>query len=76
MAGTAVVPTVLVALPVGVTLSIQFAMLAGQVGATSLAGAASGLAVIRQAASAGGGDPDGGRRRLGHHRRPGLAHHA
>lgn len=51
MAGTAVVPTVLVALPVGVTLSIQFALLAGQVGATSLAGAASGLAVIRQAAS-------------------------
>ncbi|WP_319434880.1 ABC transporter permease [Mycobacterium sp. RTGN5] len=51
MAGTAVMPTVLVALPVGVTLSIQFALLAGQVGATSLAGAASGLAVIRQAAS-------------------------
>lgn len=51
MASTAVVPTVLVALPIGVTLSIQFALLAGQVGATSLAGAASGLAVIRQAAS-------------------------
>ena len=51
MAGTAVVPTVLVALPIGVTLSIQFALLAGQVGATSLAGAASGLAVIRQGAS-------------------------
>ncbi|MBA0048843.1 ABC transporter permease [Mycobacterium sp. NPDC050853] len=51
MAGTAVVPTVLVALPIGVTLSIQFALLAGQVGATSLAGAASGLAVVRQAAS-------------------------
>jgi phospholipid/cholesterol/gamma-HCH transport system permease protein len=51
MASTAVVPTVLVALPVGATLSIQFAVLAGQVGATSLAGAASGLAVIRQAAS-------------------------
>jgi phospholipid/cholesterol/gamma-HCH transport system permease protein len=51
MAGTAVLPTVLVALPVGATLSIQFAVLAGQVGATSLAGAASGLAVIRQAAS-------------------------
>ena len=51
MAGTSVVPTVLVALPIGVTLSIQFAVLAGQVGATSLAGAASGLAVIRQAAS-------------------------
>lgn len=51
MAGTAVVPTILVALPIGATLSIQFASLAGQVGATSLAGAASGLAVIRQAAS-------------------------
>ncbi|RAV10678.1 ABC transporter permease [Mycolicibacterium sp. GF69] len=51
MAGTAVLPTVLVALPIGVTLSIQFALLAGQVGATSLAGAASGLAIIRQAAS-------------------------
>jgi phospholipid/cholesterol/gamma-HCH transport system permease protein len=51
MAGTAVLPTVLVALPIGVTLSIQFALLAGQVGATALAGAASGLAVIRQAAS-------------------------
>lgn len=51
MAGTAVLPTVLVAVPIGVTLSIQFALLAAQVGATSLAGAASGLAVIRQAAS-------------------------
>jgi phospholipid/cholesterol/gamma-HCH transport system permease protein len=51
MAGTAVLPTILVALPISVTLSIQFALLAGQVGATSLAGAASGLAVIRQGAS-------------------------
>ena len=51
MAGTSVLPTILVALPIGVTLSVQFALLAGQVGATSLAGAASGLAVIRQAAS-------------------------
>ena len=51
MAGTAVVPTILVALPLGVTLSIQFSILAGQVGATSLSGAASGLAVVRQAAS-------------------------
>jgi phospholipid/cholesterol/gamma-HCH transport system permease protein len=41
----------MVALPIGVTLSVQFALLAGQVGATSMAGAASGLAVIRQAAS-------------------------
>lgn len=51
MASTAVLPTILVALPIGVTLSVQFALLANQVGATSLAGAASGLAVIRQAAS-------------------------
>ncbi len=51
MASTAVMPTVLVALPIGVTLSIQFALLANQVGASSLAGAASGLVVIRQAAS-------------------------
>lgn len=51
MAGTAVMPTILVALPIGVTLSVQFALLANQVGASSLAGAASGLVVIRQAAS-------------------------
>ncbi|TGD85184.1 ABC transporter permease [Mycolicibacterium sp. CH28] len=51
MAGTAVLPTILVALPISVTLSVQFALMAGQVGATSLAGAASGLAVIRQGAS-------------------------
>jgi phospholipid/cholesterol/gamma-HCH transport system permease protein len=51
MAGTAVLPTVLVSLPISVTMSVQFAMLAGQVGATSLAGAASGLAIIRQGAS-------------------------
>ena len=50
-AGTSVAPTVMVALPIGVTLSVQFALLAGQVGAASMAGAASGLAVIRQAAS-------------------------
>lgn len=50
MASAAVVPTIFVSLPIGVTLSIQFGLLAGQVGATSLAGAASGLAVIRQGA--------------------------
>ncbi|SKR11339.1 yrbE family protein [Mycobacteroides abscessus subsp. abscessus] len=50
-AATAVMPVILVTLPIGVTLSIQFALLAGQVGATSLAGAASGIAIIRQAAS-------------------------
>ncbi|AQT79311.1 ABC transporter [Mycolicibacterium litorale] len=51
MASTAVLPTILVALPISVTLSVQFALMAGQVGATSLAGAASGLAVVRQGAS-------------------------
>lgn len=51
MAATSVVPTLLVALPVGVTLSIQFTNVAGQIGATSLAGAASGLAIVRQGAS-------------------------
>ena len=34
MAGTSVM-TIFVALPIGVTLSVQFALLAGQVGATS-----------------------------------------
>lgn len=50
MAGTSVVPTLLVTIPVGVTLAIQFSVLAGQVGADSLAGAANGLVVIRQGA--------------------------
>ena len=50
VAGTAFLPTVFVTIPVGVTLSIQFSLLAGQVGASSMAGAATGLVVIRQAA--------------------------
>lgn len=50
MIGTAFLPTVLVTIPISVVLSIQFTLLAGQVGAESLAGAATGLAVIRQGA--------------------------
>lgn len=50
MAGTAFTPTIFVTIPIGVTLSIQFSLLAGQVGATSLSGAATGLVVIRQGA--------------------------
>ena len=50
MASTAFVPTLLVTIPIGVTLSIQFSLLAGQVGAQSLSGAATGLAIIRQGA--------------------------
>ena len=50
MAAIAFVPTLLVTIPLGVTLSTQFSLLAGQVGATSLSGAATGLVVIRQGA--------------------------
>lgn len=50
MAGTAFTPTILVTIPISVTLSIQFALLAGQVGASSLSGAATGMVVIRQGA--------------------------
>ncbi len=51
MASTSLIPTLFVTIPIGVTLSIEFSQLAGQVGATSLAGAATGLAVIRQGSS-------------------------
>jgi phospholipid/cholesterol/gamma-HCH transport system permease protein len=50
MAGTAFLPTVLVTIPISVTLAIQFTLLAGQIGAASLSGAATGLVVIRQGA--------------------------
>ncbi|MEU8900290.1 ABC transporter permease [Nocardia sp. NPDC048505] len=50
MARTAVVPTLFVSVPISVTLSIQFGLLASQLGATSMAGAANGLATIRQGA--------------------------
>lgn len=48
--GVAVVPTLLVAIPFGVIISIQIGSLAQQVGATSFVGAANGLGVIRQGA--------------------------
>lgn len=50
MIGVAVVPTLLVAIPFGVIVSIQIGSLAQQVGATSFIGAANGLGVIRQGA--------------------------
>jgi phospholipid/cholesterol/gamma-HCH transport system permease protein len=50
MAGTAFAPTVFVTIPLGVTVAIQFSVLAGQVGATSLAGAGTGIFTIRQGA--------------------------
>lgn len=46
----AVMPTLLVAVPFGVIISIQIGSLAQQVGATSFVGAASGLGIIRQGA--------------------------
>lgn len=45
-----VVPTVLVAIPFGVIISIQVGALAEQVGASSFVGAASGLGVLKQGA--------------------------
>ncbi|WP_238421677.1 ABC transporter permease [Gordonia sp. 'Campus'] len=50
MASTSVFPTLLVAIPIGVIVSIQVSNIAGQVGATSFSGAATGLGVIRQGA--------------------------
>jgi phospholipid/cholesterol/gamma-HCH transport system permease protein len=51
MAATSFIPTIFVTIPLGVTLSIEFSLLAGQVGATSLAGSATGLVTIRQGSS-------------------------
>src|SRR5581483_5461308 len=48
--GVSVVPTLLVAVPFGVIISIQIGSLAQQVGASSFVGAANGLGVIRQGA--------------------------
>ncbi|WP_232232949.1 MULTISPECIES: ABC transporter permease [Actinomycetes] len=50
MANTSVIPTLLVAIPVGVIVSIQVGNIANQIGATSFSGAATGLGVIRQGA--------------------------
>nr|WP_018179685.1 ABC transporter permease [Jongsikchunia kroppenstedtii] len=50
MANTAVIPTLLVAIPIGALVSIQVANIAGQVGANSFSGAATGLGIVRQGA--------------------------
>lgn len=44
------VPTVLIAVPFGVIVSVQVGSLAGQIGATSFMGAANGIGIIRQGA--------------------------
>lgn len=50
MAGVAAAPTLLIAIPIGVIVSIQVGSVAGQVGATSFIGAANGLGIIAQGA--------------------------
>lgn len=45
-----VLPTLLVAIPIGVVVSVQVGSLAAQVGATSFTGAANGLGIVRQGA--------------------------
>ncbi|ATL67221.1 MlaE family ABC transporter permease [Nocardia terpenica] len=48
--GVTVVPAVFVAVPFGVIISVQVGQLTQQIGATSLAGAAAGIGVVRQGA--------------------------
>ncbi|WP_245547477.1 MlaE family ABC transporter permease [Nocardia brevicatena] len=50
MASVAAAPTLLVAIPIGVIVSIQVGAVAQQVGATSFIGAANGLGIIQQGA--------------------------
>jgi phospholipid/cholesterol/gamma-HCH transport system permease protein len=50
MTSVAAAPTLLVAIPIGVIVSIQVGSVAGQVGATSFIGAANGLGIIQQGA--------------------------
>ncbi|WP_328389585.1 MlaE family ABC transporter permease [Nocardia sp. NBC_00416] len=50
MANVAAAPTLLVAIPIGVIVSIQVGAVAQQVGATSFIGAANGLGIIQQGA--------------------------
>lgn len=50
MTSVSVIPTVLVAVPFGVIISVQVSSVANQVGASSFMGAANGLGVIQQGA--------------------------
>jgi phospholipid/cholesterol/gamma-HCH transport system permease protein len=50
MVSVSVLPTILVAVPFGVIISVQVSSVAQQVGATSFLGAANGLGVIQQGA--------------------------
>lgn len=50
MSSVSAAPTLLVAIPIGVIVSIQVGSVAGQIGATSFIGAANGLGIIQQGA--------------------------
>ncbi|MFW0788426.1 MlaE family ABC transporter permease [Gordonia sp. CPCC 205333] len=50
MASAVAIPTVLVAIPIGVIVSIQVGTIANQVGANAFTGAANGLGIVRQGA--------------------------
>ncbi|QXQ16052.1 MlaE family ABC transporter permease [Skermania piniformis] len=50
MANVSALPTLVVAIPLGVVISVQVGSLVGQLGATSFMGAAIGLGIIRQGA--------------------------
>lgn len=50
MTRVSLLPTLLVAIPFGVIISVQIGAVAGQIGATSFTGAVNGLGVLRQAA--------------------------
>lgn len=50
MTRVSLLPTILVAIPFGVIISVQIGAIAAQIGAVSLTGAINGIAVLRQAA--------------------------
>ena len=50
MTRVSLLPTILVAIPVGVIISVQIGAVASQVGATSFMGAVNGIGILRQAA--------------------------
>ncbi|WP_374227992.1 MlaE family ABC transporter permease [Nocardioides sp. TRM66260-LWL] len=50
MTRVSLLPTILVAIPFGVIISVQIGAVAGQVGATSFSGAVNGIGILRQGA--------------------------
>lgn len=50
MTRVSLLPTILVAIPFGVIISVQIGAVAGQIGATSFSGAVNGIGILRQGA--------------------------